>query len=86
MHTADLISAVSKRYKKKRMGVKAAKAAEKLKGIAGALGPEQATAFRAMAARANYLALDRPDISFGTKELCRCFAAPTKDALDALGK
>ena len=27
-----------------------------------------------MAARANYVALDLPDISFCTKELCRCFA------------
>ena len=37
-----------------------------------------------MAARANYLALDRPDISYATKELCRCFATPSVEAFDAL--
>ena len=37
-----------------------------------------------MAARANYLALDRPDIAFATKELCRCFACPNGQALEAL--
>ena len=48
------------------------------------LGPSEATDFRALAARANYLALDRPDIAFATKELCRCFAAPNDKARDAL--
>jgi len=33
--------------------------------------------FRSGAARANYLAMDRPDISFATKELCRRMQAPT---------
>ena len=33
--------------------------------------------FRAVAARAMYLSLDRPDIMFSAKELCREFAAPT---------
>ena len=42
------------------------------------LGPEEATAYRALAARANYLSLDRPDIQFATKELCRAFARPTR--------
>ena len=37
-----------------------------------------------MAARANYLAMDRPDTSFATKELCRCFASPNREAMDAL--
>ena len=40
--------------------------------------------FRAVAARANYLALDRPDIALSTKELCRHFATPTRAAVDLL--
>ena len=31
-----------------------------------------------MATRANYLSLDRPEIAFAAKELCRDFATPTK--------
>jgi hypothetical protein len=41
------------------------------------LDPLMATRFRAMAARANFLALDRPDIQFGVKEVCRDMSAPT---------
>ena len=37
----------------------------------------EVTEFRALAARANYLALDRPDIAFSAKECCRGMAAPT---------
>ena len=36
------------------------------------------TMYRALAARANYLALDRPDIQFATKEICRAMSNPTK--------
>ena len=40
--------------------------------------------FRAASARANYLSLDRPDISFAAKELCRRMASPCEDDLSAL--
>ena len=43
-----------------------------------------ATTFRALGAGANYLALDRPNISDATKELCKHFARPTADAVRAL--
>jgi hypothetical protein len=33
--------------------------------------------FRSGAARANYLAMDRPEMAFATKELCRRMSAPT---------
>jgi hypothetical protein len=36
------------------------------------------TQFRAIAARANYLAQDRMDIQFSAKEVCRCMAVPTE--------
>ncbi len=32
--------------------------------------------YRSGTARANYLAMDRPDLAFATKELCRRMAAP----------
>ena len=48
------------------------------------LTPEAATMFRAVAARCNYLAQDRPDIAYAAKELCRDFAAPTARSLKRL--
>ena len=34
--------------------------------------------FRATAARANYLALDRPEVAFAAKELCRRMSEPRR--------
>jgi len=42
------------------------------------------TAFRASAARANYLAADRPDAQFAAKEVCRWMSSPTASAWAAL--
>ena len=41
------------------------------------LDNEKATLFRSWAARALYLSLDRPDIGFAAKELCRRMSAPS---------
>lgn len=57
--------------KQKRLGAKRVKHMEKLQSTGTVLDDDEATAFRALAARANYLSLDRPDVSFSTKELCR---------------
>ena len=38
----------------------------------------EATRFRAVAARANYLAADRPDIQYAVKEICRKMSKPAK--------
>ena len=43
-----------------------------------------ASEYRARAARANFLASDRPDIAFAVKELCRGMSAPTAHDQDAL--
>ena len=43
------------------------------------LGAADATAFRAVAARGNYLAQDRPDIQFAVKELCRSMSSPKRE-------
>ena len=40
--------------------------------------------FAAAAARANFLSMDRPDVSFAAKELCRRMAAPRVSDLQAL--
>ena len=41
------------------------------------LGADAVAAYRALAARANYLSLDRPDIAFAAKECCRKMAEPS---------
>ena len=48
------------------------------------LDPEDHRLFRACAARANYLSLDRPDITFAAKECCRHMMKPTRRAMSAL--
>ena len=50
----------------------------------GVLSEEQATNYRALAARANCLALDRPDLAFTAKEKCRAFSKPTTEDVEAL--
>ena len=42
---------------------------------------ENHTRFSALAARANYLAADRPDMIYAAKEVCRFMARPTDPAL-----
>ena len=42
------------------------------------LEPGEATRYRSIAARANYLAADRPDLMYAVKELCRGMAVPTR--------
>ena len=84
MSTAELILAISKKtFKAKRVGAKAAKALE-FDSKGEVLTASEATLFRALAARANYLAMDRPECAFATKELCRFFATPTKTGVEQL--
>ena len=48
------------------------------------LDPEDMSKFRRLAARANYLALDRVDIQFAVKELCRDMANPSGESMRKL--
>lgn len=48
------------------------------------LSAQDAGLFRSLAARANYLAMDRADIAYAAKELCRRMKAPTATDLSAL--
>ena len=47
------------------------------------LPDSQTTHFRALAARSNYLAADRPESQFASKEVCRFMAAPTQLSAEA---
>ena len=44
------------------------------------LDPSSATQYRALVARANYVAQDRAEIQYAVQELCRCVSAPNQDA------
>ena len=48
------------------------------------LDPHQTYKYRSIVARANFLAQDRADVTFSTKELSRFMAKPTKRSWDAL--
>ena len=45
---------------------------------------EETTNFRAVASRGNYLAMDRPDIQFSIKDICREMSKPTTGSLRRL--
>ena len=48
------------------------------------LDPSQASLFRSVGARANYLSQDRVDIIYATNEVCRHMSAPTVGAMKSL--
>ena len=50
------------------------------------LDASQATKYRRIAARLNYLAMDRVDLMYCTKEICRHMATPTIGAWRKLGE
>ncbi len=45
---------------------------------------QKATPYRAVVARANYLASDRPELQYSAKEACRWMSSPTETSLNAL--
>ena len=48
------------------------------------LEQSEATRYRAIAARCNYLQPDRPDIQYAVKECCRLMSRPTARAMEML--
>ena len=64
-------------------GVKAAKVDENDEEPVP-LEPQAAKVFRGLAARANYLAQDRPDIAYACKEICRSMSTPVEGSWAAL--
>ena len=83
----EKISAVKSQASKfkKRLGAKQVKNFEREASLAdGALNSSAATTFRAVSARSNYLAQDRPDGTYSSKELCREFSRPNTHSLQKL--
>ena len=66
------------------MGCSEAKRREQLDDVGEVLNAEESTLFRALSARALYLSMDRPDVQYSAKELCRDFAAPTRTSVTKL--
>ena len=62
---------------KESRGATTAFVREDIEGDDVVLSVADQTLFRQVAARANYLSLDRPDIQFAVKEVCRHMASPT---------
>ena len=83
LYAAHTPPTVANKYKK-RQGAKANKIMEHLESVGHELNPAEATTFRALAARCNYLAQDRADIAYSPKELCSEFAAPNKRSYSKL--
>ena len=86
----DLIFAVrtanskSKWQQKSRLGARELRKKEALEDNDQLLNPTDATEFKALSARANFLSQHRPDLAFASKELCRRFAAPTTTSMRKL--
>ena len=72
-----MVYKISKKFVKKRVGVRQAQRIEPNDRGDEPLDAESASQYRALAARCNYLAADRPDIGYASKELCRDFSSPT---------
>ena len=60
------------------------KTKEEVVEVEAELESHVATEFRGLAARANYLSLDRPDIQFATEEICREMAKPTEKGMSKM--
>ena len=73
----------AKKPQTKRAGAKAVKQMERVSSEY-TLSPEDATTYRALSARANFLSQDRGDIQYATKELCREFAVPNRNSYSRL--
>ena len=67
---------------KKRQGAKATKKLKQLESVRHEVNLKEATAFRVLAARCNYVAQYRADIAYSAKKLCREFAIPNKKSYE----
>ena len=65
-------------------GAKKAKKLEFNKRSEFIIGAENATMYRALLARCNYPAQDRPDIGFASKKLCKDFSTPNLNSFKIL--
>ena len=91
--SSALINAISKSpskaknmFARKRVGCKQAKRLEQLDTVGAAIDGDECIQCQALAARAMYLALDRPDVMFSAKEVCREFAQSTTESVIQLNR
>ena len=75
---------VKKSFAGKRTGAREVKKLERLQFEGFELSAQDATTFRALSARGNFLSMDRADISYSSKELCRDFAVPNRKSHEKL--
>ena len=68
----------------KRLGAKKPKKIELAENAEFTLSAQDAATYRALAARCNYIAQDRPDISYASKELCRELSEPNQSSVKKL--
>lgn len=73
-----------KNYKQKRLGAHRVDSMKKLEPRGEIRDPQEATPYRAVAARANYLTRDRSDTAFNTNELCTDSASPARESVQRL--
>ena len=69
---------------KKRAGAKQVKMLERLAGAGYELTPADATSYRAISARSNYLSSDRVDIAYAGMEFCRDLSVPNQKSHEKL--
>ena len=70
----------------KSLNVTGSKTEDVVDSADGGLSPQEATRYRSIVARANYMAADRPDIQYAVKELCRDMGAPSRSSWCKLKK
>ena len=68
----------TKKFTPKRLSMDMVKEMEILQSPGNTLDAQEATEYRALAARANYLPLGKPDTAYVTNERCIYFASPTR--------
>ena len=66
------------KYQQKRLGAKKAKKLELEENVEGILSPNEATAYRALSARCNYLAQDRPGVTIWPRSCVVNSVYPTR--------
>ena len=72
------------KYQQKQIGAKRAKKLEFAANSSFVLNPGDATMYRALAARCNYLSQDTPDIPSSSNELCRECSVPSQNNVNKL--
>ena len=70
--------------KQKRLSTPSVKHVEKLDRTGTRLTDDHATLYKALAAKTNHLNMDRADVAFAAKELCRDFSSPTNESVEAV--